>query len=160
VVLYSAQFIRSTKAPPRDSVLASTPEAMAGEVLFETVGCGICHTVSITTAPAGTIINGGHFQIPKALGNMTIHPFSDYLLHDVGTGDGIVQNGGQATRNKIRSAPLWGLRTRSRLMHDGRALTLQEAIAQHGGEAKGVIQRFNALAKDKKAQLLTFLKSL
>ena len=66
--------------------------------------------------------------MPSALGDKIIHPFSDFLLHDVGTGDGIVQNGGPLTRNKLRTAPLWGLRTRTRLMHDGVSLTLSGSM--------------------------------
>ena len=67
-----------------------------------------------------------------------IHPFSDFLLHNVGTGDGIVQNGGPSTRNKLRTPPLWGVRTRNQLMHDGQSLTFNNAILRHGGEASGV----------------------
>ena len=57
--------------------------------------------------------------VGEALGNKIIHPFSDFALHNVGTGDGIVQNGGQSTANQLRTAPLWGIRARIRLMHDG-----------------------------------------
>lgn len=56
----------------------------------------------------GTLINGGALKVAKALGNKRIKPFSAFLLHNIGTGDGIVQNGGPSTRNKIRTAPLWG----------------------------------------------------
>jgi CxxC motif-containing protein (DUF1111 family) len=87
------------------------------------------------------------------LGNKIIRPFSDFLLHDVGTGDGIVQNGPQedtvpphrSTRNKMRTPPLWGVRTRNRLMHDGESLTFLNAIERHRGEALSVINRFMAL---------------
>jgi CxxC motif-containing protein (DUF1111 family) len=61
----------------------------------------------VTAAP-GTLINGGALKVAKALGGLRIKPFGDFLLHDIGTGDGIVQNGGQSTRNKVRTAPLWG----------------------------------------------------
>jgi CxxC motif-containing protein (DUF1111 family) len=98
--------------------------------------------------------------VPAALGNVTIHPFGDFLLHNVGTGDGIVQNGGQSTRNKVRTAPLWGLRTRSRLMHDGLSMTRNEAIQRHGGEAQRVIDAYRALSSSDRAALLTFLDSL
>src|SRR5262249_26307972 len=64
-----ARFMRATKAPPRDAVLAATPDARAGQQLFSQIGCNICHVASITTAPAGTAINGGNFIIPPALGN-------------------------------------------------------------------------------------------
>ena len=95
-----ARFMRATKAPPRDDELAATPDAQAGEEIFQQIGCAICHVSTIVTARPGTVINGGAFTVPDALGNKIIHPFSDFLLHDVGTGDGIVQNGGKrrATR--------------------------------------------------------------
>jgi len=76
------------------------------------------------------------------LGGKTIHPFSDFLLHDVGTGDGIVQNGGLETRNKLRTTPLWGLRTRGRLLHDGSASDLTTAIRRHAEEAEFARWRF------------------
>lgn len=154
------EFVRATKAPPRDSTLAVTEEALSGEQLFEEIGCGLCHTATITTAPVGTVINAGTFKVPPALGDKTIHPFSDFLLHDVGTGDGIVQNGGQSTRNKLRTAPLWGLRTRSRLLHDGSALTPLQAIKRHQGESATVITQFKELTATEKSQLLKFLESL
>lgn len=154
------EFVRATKAPPRDSTLAVTEEALSGEQLFEEIGCGLCHTATITTVPVGTVINAGTFKVPPALGDKTIHPFSDFLLHDVGTGDGIVQNGGQSTRNKLRTAPLWGLRTRSRLLHDGSALTPLQAIKRHQGESATVITQFKELTATEKSQLLKFLESL
>jgi CxxC motif-containing protein (DUF1111 family) len=155
-----ARFMRSTKVPPRDTALAATAEAQAGSSIFNAIGCGICHVRTITTAPAGTVINGGAFTVPAALGNKTIHPFSDFLLHDVGTGDGIVQNGGQSTRNKLRTPPLWGVRTRARLMHDGNTLNRNESILRHAGEATGVINNYRGLSVTQQNQLITFLNSL
>ena len=155
-----ARFMRQTQAPPRDAALAGTADAIAGGNLFNAVGCSICHVTSITTAPAGTVINGGQFTVPAALGNKVIHPFSDFLLHDVGTGDGIVQNGGQATANKMRTSPLWGVRTKPRLMHDLLSFTRNDAILRHGGEATNVINNYRALSNAQKSQLITFLNSL
>jgi CxxC motif-containing protein (DUF1111 family) len=155
-----ARFMRGTKVPPRDQQLAGTPDAQMGSMLFNQIGCALCHTPSITTAPPGTPLNGGTFTVPDALGNKVIHPFGDFLLHDVGTGDGIVQNGGPETAKKLRTAPLWGLRTRTRLMHDGQSLTVQDAILRHAGEASFVINNFNRLAPPQRNQLLTFLRSL
>ncbi len=155
-----ARFIRATGVPPRDTQLAATPAARAGSRLFEKIGCGICHVASLKTAPAGTMINGGQFQVPDALGDKVVHPYSDFLLHDVGTGDGIVQNGGQATANKMRTAPLWGLRTRQGLMHDGEAPSRQDAILRHKGEAKSVVDAYRQLTPAQRKQLLTFLESL
>lgn len=155
-----ARFMRATKAPSRDTALAATSDAITGGNLFNAIGCNICHVTSITTAPAGTVINGGAFTVPAALGNKIIHPFSDFLLHDVGTGDGIVQNGGQASANRMRTPPLWGMRTRDRLMHDGETLTRNEAILRHFGEANPVINNYLSLSTNQKNQLITFLNSL
>jgi len=155
-----ARFMRASKAPPRDAALASTAASQSGEQLFSQIGCNICHVSRIVTAPAGTVINGGAFTVPAALGNKVIHPYSDFLLHNVGTGDGIVQNGGQGTANKVRTPPLWGLRTRDRLLHDGSALTRNDAIQRHAGEASGVINNYNGLSLTQKNNLITFLNSL
>lgn len=155
-----ARFMRATKAPPRDAALAATFDAQVGASLFNQVGCSICHVPTITTAPADTIINGGAFVVPAALGNKNIHPFGDFLLHNIGTGDGIVQNGGQSTRNKVRTSPLWGLRVRTRLMHDGASVTAFDAIQRHAGEATFVTNNFNSLSAVNRNRLLTFLNSL
>jgi CxxC motif-containing protein (DUF1111 family) len=155
-----ARFMRATQAPPVDATLAATADAKTGANLFNAIGCNTCHVTSITTAPAGTVINGGTFTVPAALGSKVIHPYSDFLLHNVGTGDGIVQNGGQATANKMRTSPLWGGRTKSRLMHDLLSFTRNEAILRHGGEATGVINNYRALSTTQKNQLITFLQSL
>jgi CxxC motif-containing protein (DUF1111 family) len=155
-----ARFMRATGVPPRDTALAATFDAQVGSNLFNSIGCATCHVRNITTALAGTVINQGAFVVPPALGNRLIHPFGDFLLHDVGTGDGIVQNGGQSTRNKVRTAPLWGMRSRDRLMHDGDSLTRNEAILRHAGEATGVINNYRALTTTQKNQLITFLNSL
>jgi CxxC motif-containing protein (DUF1111 family) len=155
-----AEFMRATRVPPRDTALAATADAVTGSNLFDSIGCNVCHTRSITTSPAGTSINGGNFIVPAALGNKIIHPFSDFLLHDVGTGDGIVQNGGQSTRNKLRTPPLWGSRTHDRHMHDGESLTFNDSILRHAGEATGVINNYRSLSVTQRNQLIAFLQSL
>ena len=155
-----ASFMRATMAPPIDTTSMNTPDAQAGAQVFTRVGCAICHVPSITTAAAGTDINGDGYQIPDALGNKTIRPYGDFLLHNVGTGDGIVQNGGETTANKVRTSPLWGLRTRDRFMHDGLSITLPNAISRHGGEAGGVTKNYFKLSSRQKDQLIAFLNSL
>jgi CxxC motif-containing protein (DUF1111 family) len=155
-----AQFIRGTMVPPRDTALAATPDALKGGLLFARVGCSTCHVESITTAPAGTVIDGGMFTVPEALGDKIIHPFSDFLLHDIGTGDGIVQVGPQDTANKLRTAPLWGVRTKARFMHDLGSLSLESAIARHEGEAREPARRFKELSHEDREALITFLKTL
>jgi CxxC motif-containing protein (DUF1111 family) len=155
-----AQFIRGTKVPPRDTALAATADAQAGQALFDKIGCSTCHVSAMVTAPAGTVINGGTFAVPDALGNKIIHPYSDFLLHDIGTGDGIVQNPPEDTANKLRTVPLWGLRTHPRHMHDLKSLTLEDAIERHRGEAEHVAHRFRELSPTEKQQVITFLNSL
>src|SRR5580698_4258359 len=155
-----AQFVRGTMVPPRDTSLAATPAALAGQRLFRQVGCNVCHMEAITTAPVGTVIDGGMFTVPEALGDKIIHPFSDFLLHDIGTGDGIVQVGPQDTANKLRTAPLWGLRTKARFMHDLGSLSLHNAIERHDGEARDAAQGFRDLTPAQKEELITFLRTL
>jgi CxxC motif-containing protein (DUF1111 family) len=156
-----AQFMRGTKVPPPDTVLAATADAQAGQTLFSKIGCATCHVPSIVTAPPGTMVNGGMFVVPDALGNKTIHPYGDFLLHDVGTGDGIVQGGPADTINKLRTAPLWGVRTKTRFMHDLKSESLADAINRHRGEAREVIENFHEeLTPTQQQQIITFLNSL
>src|ERR1700758_652858 len=155
-----AQFIRGTRVPPRDAALAATPVSQAGEKTFETIGCATCHVSAIVTAPPGTSINGGAFTVPEALGNKIIHPYGDFLLHDIGTGDGIVQNPPEDTANQLRTVPLWGLRMHPRHMHDLKSLTLESAIERHGGEAAQERNHFRDLTAVEKQALITFLNSL
>src|ERR1700730_13725612 len=175
-----ARFIRATKAPARDAQLAGSATAQKGLTMFDKIGCVSCHVATLTTAPAGTKINGATFTIPPALASATFHPYGDFLMHDVGTGDGILQatrehyghkvfaqmsdylsrQDFESSRNKIRTAPLWGVRLRPRLMHDGTSLTLLEAITRHRGEATHVIQQFEKLKRPDQEAIVEFLKSL
>jgi CxxC motif-containing protein (DUF1111 family) len=150
-------FMRSMKAPPRGPITAAVT---AGQTQFNNVGCATCHVASINTVPAGTAINGGAFTCPAALGDKTIHPFGDFLLHNIGTGDGIVQNGGQGTRLQVRTAPLWGITARGRLMHDGLSFSVTDAIARHAGQAQASQNAFNALSTTNKNNLIAFVQSL
>ncbi len=153
-------FVRSTKAPPRDAVIAATTEAGKGETLFKDLGCAVCHQDRIVTAPRGTSINLGAFIVPTELGSKIIHPYSDFLLHDIGTGDGIRQNGRAETRLMVRTAPLWGVRTHTRLMHDGASLTFKDAIARHHGEAETPRAKFFSRSDADQRNLIIFLESL
>ena len=174
------RFIRATKAPGRDGHQAATAAAKKGEALFAKIGCDICHVPTLTTAAVDTLVNGGKFAIPAALGNKTFHPYGDFLLHDVGTGDGIViameehygkhmyqikwknlsLESHRSSANKMRTAPLWGVRTHTMLMHDGASLTFPEAILRHKGEASDVTRRFEQLSQADQQAIVEFLKSL
>ena len=175
-----ARFMRASEAPARDPAVSKASEAQQGEAVFDKIGCATCHVTTLRTAPAGTAINGGNFTVPDALGNKTFHPYGDFLLHNVGTGDGIVQSVVEHygkrfmerkwerfsmsecnnSANKIRTAPLWGVRLHSRLMHDGASVTFTDAITRHRGEASQVTERFARLKPRDKQALLTFLRSL
>jgi len=169
-----ARFMRATKAPPRDAALAATAAAVKGSALFDAAGCATCHVRTLATAPAGTPFHGGTLVVPRALGGKAFHPFGDFLLHDVGTGDGVAlavfEHHGKAylhmqpqfelTANRLRTPPLWGLRTRSRLMHDGLSLTPRDAILRHRGEADDARRRFERLRQEEQEALLAFLRSL
>jgi CxxC motif-containing protein (DUF1111 family) len=222
------RFMRSTRAPPRDFSLAGTDDVVAGEKIFrdqttqagQKLGCAICHHPDYTTPKAGTPIKTLRSEgrrpgsdlgtVPKALGDKTIHPYSDFMLHDIGTGDGIAQTqhaqrpprdvnnlekvaddiitgaggvriqavpqGGnrralsdgpaldQRTVNRIRTAPLWGLRVRPQLLHDGSAITLDEAIRKHKVKSRAgdvdLPGNFEKLTDEQKKQLNAFLNSL
>src|SRR5258705_857560 len=158
-VLAFADFMAATRAPGRQNPIPAA--ATRGDPLFTQVGCAACHTRTFTTAQAGTSINGGAFTVPAALGDKTIHPFSDFALHDVGTGDGIVQNAGQSTANQMKTAPLWGIRARNRFLHQGLNVTIFDVIQLHGGQATPARNNLNnPLTAAQRNDLIAFVLSL
>ena len=122
-------------------------QVRAGEKVFAAIGCAACHIPALDTGPNSNPL----------FHRKTVALFSDLLLHDVGTGDGIKQ--GAAEPNEIRTPSLWGLRLRRPLLHDGTA-TLEEAIRKHAREAELARQGFDRLSDMDRAALLAFLNSL
>lgn len=157
-VLAFADFMAATRAPGRQNPIPAA--AVRGDPLFTQVGCAVCHTRTFTTAAPGTLINGGAFAVPTALGSKIIHPFSDFALHNIGTGDGIVQNAGQGSANQMRTAPLWGVRARNRFMHEGLNITVFDAIQLHAGQATAARNAFNSLSAASRSDLIAFVLSL
>ncbi|MEN3335313.1 MAG: hypothetical protein V7641_4678 [Blastocatellia bacterium] len=173
-----ARFMRATKAPSRgrgdERFAGADPDVVAGSNIFSNMpgapsgqSCVTCHVRNIRTADVGSTLGGGAIPVPAALGCKVIHPFGDFLMHNIATGDRIVQTTfpcsttlDQSTQFKMRTAPLWGVRTRDRLMHDGESLTFNQAILRHDGEAHNVIVAYMALSTTQKNQLIKFLKSL
>jgi CxxC motif-containing protein (DUF1111 family) len=158
-----ARFMRATKAPPRaphcEICPNPDPVIQQGFKLFADMKCTVCHVQTLVTQPVGTWINGNTFQIPPGLGCRQFHPFGDFLLHDLGTID-ITQ--GLAPANRVRTPPLWGVRTRDRLMHDGASLTFVDAIRRHHNQAQVSFDAFfdpNRPDSDR-AAVIAFLKSL
>lgn len=157
-VIAFADFMAATRAPGRQNPIPAA--ATRGDSLFNAVGCNVCHTRTFTTAAAGTLINGGAFTVPAALGSKIIHPFSDFALHNIGTGDGVVQNAGQGSANMMRTAPLWGIRARNRLMHEGLNITIFDSIQLHAGQATTSRNNFNSLTAAQRNDLIAFVLSL
>ncbi len=148
-------YMRTLKAPPRRN--QNDASVVRGEQVFSKIGCASCHSPSFTT---------GHSDIP-VLSNKVIHPYSDLLLHDMGTelNDGYTE--GAAKSAEWRTSPLWGLGLAATstggkllLLHDGRAHTITDAILLHGGEGSGSRTRFQALSEAEKNDLMNFLESL
>ncbi len=141
-----ADFIRLLAPPPRGRVTAG---ARAGENIFRRIGCASCHLPTLRTGPSDI----------EALDGVVFHPFSDFLVHDMGSlGDGIEQ--GTASGREMRTAPLWGLREQGAFLHDGRAESIEEAILLHDGQGQGAANRFRRLSDRQQGHLLDFLNSL
>src|SRR5262249_40283544 len=169
-----AIFMRFLDAP---QPVAFSASAQHGQQLFGTdphnpgIGCVACHTATMVTPSQSET---------QALENLTVHPYSDLLIHHMGKGlaDDITQ--GKATGDMFRTTPLWGVGQRIFFLHDGRTSDLLKAIEAHaslGGdcdderessrgtcygpsEANAVIRRFNTLSKEEKQAILDFLRSL
>jgi CxxC motif-containing protein (DUF1111 family) len=128
---------------------APTLASVRGQAVFQQLGCAVCHVPSLTTGPSDV----------AAIANKPVPLFSDLLLHDMGTlGDGIAQ--GAATGREFRTAPLWGLRASGRFLHDGRALTVDQAIRMHEGQGAVSRDRYVQLTAAQRADLLAFLNTL
>ena len=142
----AADFMRLLAPPPRGP---ATPSAVAGAAIFARLDCAVCHTPAMTT---------GRHAI-AALSEKTVGLYSDLLLHDMGAlGDGIAQ--GTAGARDMRTAPLWGLRSRPTWLHDGRANTIDQAVRGHAGEAQHSRDRYVALSPAERQQVLDFLNTL
>ncbi len=132
-------------------------DVQRGERVFRDIGCAACHMPTLITAPDA--------ELPE-LRNQTIHPFTDLLLHDMGEGLADHRPDYLASGTEWRTTPLWGVGLTQKvsghtfLLHDGRARNLAEAILWHGGEAKAAQEKFRALPKATREDLLSFLESL
>lgn len=118
-----------------------------GEMIFESVGCAVCHRAGYTTS--SRIV---------ALDRQRVDAYSDFLLHDVGTGDGIIQ--GDALGNELRTAPLWGISESAPYLHDGSASTIEAAIERHANQGAAAREAFGRLSRAESEALLAFLDSI
>ena len=155
-----ALFMRFLAPPtPSPDTPGGAQSIANGRMLFESVGCALCHTPTLRTGNSTVM----------ALANQDVNLFSDLLLHNMGAklADDIIQ--GQAGPDEFRTAPLWGLGQRIFFLHDGRTTDLIQAINAHrspatatyvASEANGVVRNFNQLSEWDKQDLLNFLRSL
>lgn len=148
-------YLQTLKAPIQRN--QDDPDVIEGKKIFMNIGCSSCHKTTLKT---------GYSPLP-GLSNQEFHPYTDLLLHDMGTAldDGYTE--GNAKTSEWRTPPLWGLGLspisqggQYFLLHDGRAKSIEEAISFHAGEASKRRDNYNALSADDKARLLKFLKSL
>ena len=145
-VIAFQDFMTFLAPPPRGPI---TADARAGEYQFNNFGCASCHRADLRTGSSSS----------AALDRVNFHPYSDFLLHDMGSlGDGITQN--KATGRLMRTAPLWGVRKITTLLHDGRAKTLHEAIVAHDGQGRRARSNYLRAQSWQRAQLIAFLNSL
>jgi len=151
-----AMFMRFLDQPTPGAATASTQN---GAVIFQQIGCSLCHNPLFTTGQSSI----------AALSSVKANLFSDLLLHHMGPGlaDDIVQ--GQALGDEFRTAPLWGLGQRLFFLHDGRTKNLVNAILYHSSshnnqypdsEANGVVNNYKKLSDKDQQDLLNFLRSL
>lgn len=154
--LDATTFYSATLGVPqaRDQGLAAVQR---GRLRFSEFGCAACHVETLTTGPSEV----------SALAFQEIHPFSDLLLHDMGTGLADNRPEYLASGSEWRTSPLWGIGLADTVLgrpatylHDGRARTLEEAILWHGGEAEQAKERFRSSSESTREDLVAFLRSL
>ena len=160
-------YMQSLGVPARRNI--NDPQVILGEQKFYEAKCHLCHVTTLHTQAGGsTLLNGT--RLPW-LGGQTIHPYSDFLLHDMGSeimGVGLNDNyvSGLARGNEWRTTPLWGIGLQEKVnghtyfLHDGRARNLTEAIMWHGGEGEASKNLFKQMSKEEREAVIAFLNSL
>jgi CxxC motif-containing protein (DUF1111 family) len=155
-VVAFAMFMRLLAPPvPSTTVPGGASAISQGKSLFSSIGCAVCHTPTVGSTQASNVTPG--------LGSTAVSAFSDFEIHDMGSGlnDNVSQGG--AGGDQFRTAPLWGLGQRAFFLHDGRTSNLLTAITDHssnGSEANEVIDNFESLSATNQQDLLDFLRSL
>lgn len=148
-------YLQTLKAPIQRN--QDDPVVQQGRQVFTGIGCNACHRETLKSG----------YSPVDALSNKTFHPYTDLLLHDMGSGldDGYTE--GNALTSEWRTPPLWGLGLSPKsqggqfyLMHDGRAHSIAEAIQMHGGESASSRTKYEALSQSDKDALIRFLNSL
>ena len=160
-------YMQSLGVPARRNV--NDPQVIRGEQKFYEAKCHLCHVSTLHTRVGGSVLLN-NTRLPW-LGGQTIHPYSDFLLHDMGSeimGVGLNDNyvSGLARGNEWRTTPLWGIGLQEKVnghtyfLHDGRARNLVEAIMWHGGEGEASKNLFKNMTKEDRDAVIAFLNSL
>ena len=129
----------------------------SGKQLFESIQCATCHVPAMKTAEDYPV---------EALAGQLIRPYTDLLLHDLGEALADGRPDFEANGNEWRTPPLWGIgllekvNGHTRLLHDGRARTIEEAILWHGGEAEASKEQFKSLTAEERKLVVQFVESL
>jgi CxxC motif-containing protein (DUF1111 family) len=145
-------FVFMTHLAPAPRTAIDPNINLQGGTVFNRIGCATCHLLRDYVTPSNPA-NG----VP---GNFSFRPRTDFLVHDIGTGDGIGNDGDSvATTNRIRTAPLWGLHHRTLFLHDGSATSIEGAIARHGNQAAASRAAFNQLNTSDRNAMLAAMKS-
>jgi CxxC motif-containing protein (DUF1111 family) len=140
---------------------ANGAQVRQGQALFHQAQCAACHRPSYTTAQ-------GPFprMSSPALNGQTIWPYTDLLLHDMGPGLADGRPDFLASGSQWKTPPLWGVgmipavNGHNRLLHDGRARGVLEAVLWHGGEAEAAKQQVLKMNRGERAALVKFVESL
>ena len=153
-------FYQATLAPPARRA-PSDAQVLHGQKLFAEAQCGTCHRPSyVTTASVNPQFSS------TALNRQTIHPYTDLLLHDMGDALADGRPDGQANGRQWKTPPLWGVglihdvNRHNRLLHDGRARGVLEAVLWHGGEAEASRDRVLKMSQPERDALVKFVESL
>ncbi|NML66682.1 c-type cytochrome [Hymenobacter sp. RP-2-7] len=153
--LFSTAFYTGTLGVPATRN-TSDPQVQAGQALFISAKCAVCHTPALRTSP----------MAPYGLGGQTIHPYTDLLLHDMGPGLADNRPDFLATGSEWRTPPLWGLglsavtSNHTNYLHDGRARNVLEAVMWHGGEGDFSRRYVAQLSQADRNALVAFVNSL
>ena len=162
-VFLFATFMTALAPGPRD--LSDQISVTRGQPLFNQVGCNSCHVTTTFRTPANpapVTIDAAGSESVRVPGNFAFNPFSDFAVHDMGTlGDQIGNAGDSLARTRqMRTAPLWGIRFRNHLLHDGRCGDIPCAVRAHDGQAAAARNAFNALSSDNQHNIVQFVRSL
>jgi CxxC motif-containing protein (DUF1111 family) len=169
-VFLFAAFMTALAPPPRD--LSNQAAVNRGAPFFTSTGCAGCHVTTTFRTPANPapLDIGDGSEVMRVPGNFAFNPYSDFLKHDMGAlGDMIgdappddpaLPGDSVAETRQMRTAPLWGIRFRNHLLHDGRAGDIATAVRAHDGQAAAARNAFNALSTANRNDLVAFVRSL